>query len=167
MLVQLDVSNYHIEKDGKLKPLINDKISVTSTPTIEFPYEKLKEEVNEGIQSKSGDHTFDFYIGDLTLTNPDTQDVKGSLNCLITMRAAGIWITNDSIIIAGPQPNVSAHLTFEAYDGRFVQSFTPVLNAKVNSKVLSTLFGYSKDMEASYTYYLEDQSLVLQHFLYG
>ena len=159
MLVQLDVSNYHIEKDGKLKPLINDKISITSTPTIEFPYEKLKEEVTEGIQSKSGDHTFDFYIGDLTLTNPDTPDVKGSLNCCITMRAAGIWITNDSIIIAGPQPSVSAHLTFEAYDGRFVQSFTPVLNAKVNSKVLSTLFGYSKDMEASYTYYLEDQGV--------
>lgn len=159
MLVQLDVSNYHIEKDGKLKPLMNDKISVTSTPTIEFPYEKLKEEVNEGIQSNSGDHTFDFYVDDLTLTNPDAQDVKGSLNCSITMRAAGIWITNGSIIIAGPQPYVSAHLTFKADDGRFVQSFTPVLNAKVNSKVLSTFFGYSKDIEASHTYYLEDQEV--------
>lgn len=163
MLVQLDVSNYHIEKDGKLIPLMNDKISITSTPTVKFLYENLQKEVGEnGIQSKSGDHTFDFYIGDLTLTNPYTQDVKGSLNCLITMRAAGIWITNDSIIIAGPQPIVSAHLTFEAYDGRFVQSFRPVLNAKVNSKILSADFDYTRSMtnlEQTPEYYLEDQDI--------
>ena len=162
MLVQLDVSNYHIEDNGKLIPLMNDKISITSTPTVKFPYENLQKEVENGIQPISGDHTFDFYIGDLTLTNPDTQDVKGSLNCLITMRAAGIWITNDSIIIAGPQPNVSAHLTFEAYDGRFVQSFTPVLNAKVNSKILSADFDYMRsttNLEQTHEYYLEDQGV--------
>lgn len=159
ILVQLDVSNYHIEENGKLIPLMNDKISNTSITTVKFPYENLQNEVENGIQAMSGDHTFDFYVGDLTLTNPYTQDVKGSLNCSVTIRAVGIWITNDSIIIAGPQPFISVRLTFEADDGRYVHSYTAVINAKVNSKILSADFGYFKDHEQDRKYYLEDQGV--------
>ena len=159
MLVQLDVSNYHIEENGKLIPLMNDKISINSTPTVKFPYKNLQNEVENGIQSTSGDHTFDFYVGDLTLTNPNTTDVKGSLSCSVTIRAAGIWITDDSIIIAGPQPYISVHLIFEADDSRYVHSYISIINAKVNSKILSPDFGYSKELGQSHEYYLKDQEV--------
>lgn len=162
VLVQLDVANYHIEENGKLIPLMNDKIPINSTPMVAFPYGKLREEVPDVIQDGSKDYIFSFDMGECTLTNPYAHNVTGFIECSVTIRAVGIWITGDSIIVAGPQPCVSATLEFTD-DNESVHSFESVINAKVNSKVLSNEFGYSETLDEKlnldHTYYLEAQEV--------
>lgn len=168
VLVQLDVANYHIEENGKLIPLMNDKIPINSTPTVAFPYRELQNAVKKDIQDGSRDYIFSFDMGEFTLINSYAQDVTGSLECSVTIRAVGIWITNESIIIAGPQPHVSATLKFTD-DNESVHSFESVINAKVNSKVLSDKFGYSKEidkkLDQDHEYYLANQGVGILQLL--